>query len=101
MKEKLNKHEGVKVKNSDTIAERNSYQITRVFEQHETRILNNIQRLNSMNNKMVDIKVKIVQNGGNIVENSSIISDVKSGAERNSAQITSVSEKVEKRSSRQ
>ena len=76
VKGKLVRNEGMSVKNSDTIAdvysiaERNSAQITSVSEQHETRIRNNIQRLNSMDNKMVDMKVKLAKNEGKVVENS-------------------------------
>ena len=80
-----------------SIAERNFAQINSVSEQHETRILNNIQRLNSIDNKMVDMKVKLARNERKIVKNSNTISDVNSKVERNSAQVTSVSEEVEQR----
>ena len=63
MKEKINK---------------NSADITSVSEEHETMIVNNIQRLNSMDNKMVDMKVKIARNEEKIDKNSNTISDVNS-----------------------
>ena len=101
MKEGIVSNEEKIVKNSNTIADvnliakRNSAQITSVSGQHETRIVNNIQRLNSMDNKMVDMKMNVVRNEEKIVQNSDTISDVNSIAERNSALITSVSEEIE------
>ena len=90
------------VKNSNTIADvnfitkRNSAKITSLSGQHETKIVNNTQRLNFMENKMVDMKMNIVRNEGKIDENSDTISDVNSIVERNSALITIVSEELEK-----
>ena len=58
MKERIVNNEEKIVKNSNNIADinfnakRNSAQITSVSGQHETRIVNNIQRLNSLDNKM-------------------------------------------------
>ena len=99
---------------------RKEAKITSVSEQQETMIVNNIQRLNFMDNKIADIMVKIGRNEGEISKNSDTISHVKiemvdikekianleekivqnsytiveinSTAERNSAQITSVAE---------
>ena len=108
MKEYIVRNEGKIVKNSDTIAdvystaERNSAHITSVSEQHETRIVNNIQRLNFIDNKMVDMKVKIDSCEGKIVENSNTISgvnsaitDVYSIVEKHSDQIASLSKDAE------
>ena len=94
-KEKIFKNSNA-IADVNFIAKRNSAQITSVSGQHETMIVNNIQRLNFMDNKMVDMKMNIVRNEGTIVENSDTISDVNSIVERNSAQITSVSEELEK-----
>ena len=65
--------------------------LTSSDQQHETKIVNNIQRLNSMTNKIGDMG----QIRENIEKNSVIISVVNSTAERNSAQISSMSEEVE------
>ena len=101
MKENIARNEGKITKNSDTLAdvysnaERNSAQITSVSEQHEAMIFNNIQRLNSMDNTMVDMEVKIISNQEKNVENSNTISNINSLVEEHSALITSVSEQVE------
>ena len=87
MKEYIASNERNIVQNSDSIAERNSSQITSMSEefkqqramieslssssqQHENMMVNNIQRLNIMTTKLVDMKVKSVSNEGKIVENS-------------------------------
>ena len=81
---------------------KNSADITSVSEEHETMIVNNIQRLNSIDNKMVDMKVKIVRNKEKIDENSNTISVVNStisgvdlSVEKHSVEITRVSEELE------
>ena len=58
-------------------------------------MVNNIQRLNSMEAKITDMKVNIARNNEKIVKNSDTISDVHATAERHSAQTTSMSEKVQ------
>ena len=83
--------------------ERNSAQITSVSEQQETMIVNNIQRLNFMDNKMADIKLKMVRNEegeiskkfDTIFHMNSTISDVNLSIEEHSALINSMSEMVE------
>jgi len=78
--------------------ERNSAQITSVSEQQETMIVNNIQRLNFMDNKMADIMVKMDEisiNSDKISHMNSTVSDVHLRVGRHSALMTSVSEEVE------
>ena len=101
MKEILVRNEGKITKNYDTIgdfysyAERNSAHITSMSEQYETMILNNIHRLNSLDNKIVDMKVKIISNHLLNLQNSNTISTVNSVVKEHSALITSVSKEVE------
>ena len=102
MKEYIASNERNIVQNSDSIAERNSSQITSMSEefkqqramieslssssqQHENMMVNNIQRLNIMTTKLVDMKVKSVSN------------DVQSTIDSNSALIASVSEDLEQK----
>ena len=64
-------------------------------------ISNMAEDIEDLKDKMKEMKEAIVSKEEKIVKNSNTIADVNIIAQRNSAQITSVSEKVEKRSSRQ
>lgn len=66
----------------------------------ENMMVNNSQRLSSMDTKIEDINVKIVKNEGKIVKNTDSISDVKSIVEGHSAEISSLSEAEERQEKR-
>ena len=104
------------ISNVKSTIEKNSAQITSVSKEVEQQIskiesctssaqkqeymmVNNIQRLNSMDTKIADLKVNMDRNEGKIVKNNEMISDVKSSLSEVAEQQQIYTESRDKRAS--